>query len=186
MAERRWQAVICIWCFTRRSFSSSRKNRMGVVLRGTSRMTVARNSTVLRAAIVDDHAEPTQRFKQDCRKRAARADEGNKGMKGRFPLDALYPPHDGSVVLRSLNCYPCSEDVESDFNKAVNKWANMDAVQHALNVRQGKIGKWELINNTLHYHQGKNDTFCYSYDIFSSFSYHKQLTSKKCRALILR
>nr|GEX44122.1 serine carboxypeptidase-like 13 [Tanacetum cinerariifolium] len=50
---------------------------------------------------------------------------------------------------------------------------------------RGKIGKWETLNNTMHYHQGKNDTFCYSYDMFSSFSYHKQLTSKNCRALIL-
>ncbi|GKD08988.1 hypothetical protein Tco_1188673, partial [Tanacetum coccineum] len=33
---------------------------MGVVLGGTSRMTVSRNSTVLRAAIVVDPAEPTQ------------------------------------------------------------------------------------------------------------------------------
>src|SRR4051812_24226629 len=31
MAERRWQAVIWIRCFTRRRFSSSRKNCMGVV-----------------------------------------------------------------------------------------------------------------------------------------------------------
>ncbi|GJT37250.1 NADH-ubiquinone oxidoreductase chain 3 [Tanacetum coccineum] len=61
MAKRRWQAVICIRCFTRRRFSSSRKNCMGVVLGGTSRMTVPRNSTVLRAAIVVDPAEPTQR-----------------------------------------------------------------------------------------------------------------------------
>ncbi|GJV21436.1 hypothetical protein Tco_1370456 [Tanacetum coccineum] len=59
MAERRWQAVICIRCFTRRRFSNSRKNCMGVILGGTSRMTVPRNSTVLRAAIVVDPAEPT-------------------------------------------------------------------------------------------------------------------------------
>ena len=68
MAERRWQAVIWIRCFTRRRFSSSRKNCMGVVLGGTSRMTVPRNSTVLRAAMVVDSAEPTQRFRPDCRK----------------------------------------------------------------------------------------------------------------------
>ncbi|PUZ39244.1 hypothetical protein GQ55_9G271300 [Panicum hallii var. hallii] len=45
MAERRWQAVIWIRCFTRRRFSSSRKNSMVV-----------------------DPAEPTQRFRPDCRK----------------------------------------------------------------------------------------------------------------------
>ncbi|CAN4128213.1 unnamed protein product [Withania somnifera] len=56
MVERRWQAVIWIRCFTRRCFSSSRKNCMGVSLGGTSRMTIPRNST------------STQRFKPDCRK----------------------------------------------------------------------------------------------------------------------
>ncbi|GAB2236357.1 hypothetical protein Drorol1_Dr00028219 [Drosera rotundifolia] len=72
MAERKWQAVIWIRCFTRRRFSSSRKNCMGLVLGGTSRMTVPRNSTVLRAAIVVDPAEPTKRFRPDCRKWAIR------------------------------------------------------------------------------------------------------------------
>ncbi|KAF8661396.1 hypothetical protein HU200_057051 [Digitaria exilis] len=41
---------------------------MGVVLGGTSRMTIPGNSTVLRAAMVVDPAEPTQRFRPDCRK----------------------------------------------------------------------------------------------------------------------
>ncbi|KAJ0810524.1 putative sinapoylglucose--sinapoylglucose O-sinapoyltransferase [Helianthus annuus] len=50
---------------------------------------------------------------------------------------------------------------------------------------EGKVGKWVVINQTLHYKYGKSDTICYSYDIFSSFSYHKQLSSKNCRALIL-
>ncbi|CAL8161593.1 unnamed protein product [Prunus armeniaca] len=72
MAEHRWQAVIWIRCFTRRRFSSSRKNCMGVVLGWTSRMTVPRNSTVLRATIVVDPAELTQRFRPDCRKWAIR------------------------------------------------------------------------------------------------------------------
>ncbi|CAI8608422.1 unnamed protein product [Vicia faba] len=72
MAERRWQTVIWIRCFTRRRFSSSRNNCMGVVLGGTSRMTIPGNSTVLRAAIVVDPAEPTQRFRPDCRKWAIR------------------------------------------------------------------------------------------------------------------
>ncbi|XP_021983267.1 serine carboxypeptidase-like 13 isoform X4 [Helianthus annuus] len=76
-------------------------------------------------------------------------------------------------------------DCETDFNKVITKWANTKVVQQALNIRQGTIGKWELINNTLHYHQGKNDTLCYSYDIFTSFSHHKELSSKKCRALIM-
>ncbi|KAL8101443.1 hypothetical protein AgCh_033367 [Apium graveolens] len=72
MAERRRQAVIWIRCFIRRRFSSSRKSCMGVVLGGTSRMTAPRNSIVLRAAIVVDPAEPTQRFRPDYRKWAIR------------------------------------------------------------------------------------------------------------------
>ncbi|KAJ0439458.1 putative peptidase S10, serine carboxypeptidase, alpha/Beta hydrolase [Helianthus annuus] len=63
-------------------------------------------------------------------------------------------------------------------------WANDEAVQQALNIRQGTIGKWEFYNTTMHYSEGKNDTFCYTYDIYSSFSYHKKLVSKNCRALI--
>ncbi|KAK9051367.1 hypothetical protein SSX86_027994 [Deinandra increscens subsp. villosa] len=68
--------------------------------------------------------------------------------------------------------------------QAMAIWANTDAAQHALNVTQGTIGVWELINNTLHYAEGKTDTFCYSYDVFSTVAYHKTLTSKNCRALI--
>ncbi|KAM3200102.1 hypothetical protein P3L10_032463 [Capsicum annuum] len=68
MAERRWQAVMWIRCFTRRHFSSSRKNYMGVALGGTSQIIVPRNSTVLRAAMVVDPAESTRRFKPDYRK----------------------------------------------------------------------------------------------------------------------
>ncbi|KAL8225319.1 hypothetical protein R6Q57_017876 [Mikania cordata] len=41
---------------------------MGVVLEGTSRMTLPRNYTVLRADIIVDHAEPTKRLKMYCRK----------------------------------------------------------------------------------------------------------------------
>lgn len=45
MAKRRWKTIIWIWCFTRRRFSSSLNNCMGVVLGGTSRMTIPGNST---------------------------------------------------------------------------------------------------------------------------------------------
>ncbi|KAF3685156.1 hypothetical protein T459_30675 [Capsicum annuum] len=72
MAERRWQVVIWIRCFTRRHFSSSRKNCMGVALGGTSQIIVPRNSTVLREAMVVDPAESIQRFKPDYRKWAIR------------------------------------------------------------------------------------------------------------------
>nr|XP_043633062.1 serine carboxypeptidase-like 16 [Erigeron canadensis] len=63
-------------------------------------------------------------------------------------------------------------------------WANNKNVQKALNIREGTIGTWEFFNRTMHYMEGKNDTFCYAYDIDSSFSYHKKLISKNCRALI--
>ncbi|KAI7742984.1 hypothetical protein M8C21_022140 [Ambrosia artemisiifolia] len=85
-----------------------------------------------------------------------------------------------SVCLNSLQSYE-----ESDISKISNIWVNTKVVQQALNVRQGMVGKWKLLNTTLHYHQGKNDTFYYSYDIFSSFSHHKKLSSKNCRALIV-
>ncbi|KAL8246177.1 hypothetical protein R6Q59_007393 [Mikania micrantha] len=67
---------------------------------------------------------------------------------------------------------------------AINKWANMEVVQQALNVQQGMVGKFEEINSTLHYEKGKNDTIYYAYDIFSSYSYHKKLSTKSCRALM--
>ncbi|KAL4561052.1 hypothetical protein LXL04_033214 [Taraxacum kok-saghyz] len=76
-------------------------------------------------------------------------------------------------------------DCNSDFSNIVDVWANSKVVQEALNIRPGKIGRFELLNNTLHYHQGKNDTSCYSYDIFSSFVYHKKLSNKKCQSLIM-
>ncbi|KAL8201818.1 hypothetical protein R6Q57_010965 [Mikania cordata] len=67
---------------------------------------------------------------------------------------------------------------------ALNKWANMEVVQQALKVHKVKVGKFEAVNSTLHYLQGKNDTVDYAYDVFSSFSYHKKLSSKSCLALI--
>ncbi|CAI9299497.1 unnamed protein product [Lactuca saligna] len=85
-----------------------------------------------------------------------------------------------SLCANSLRQYE-----ESDFNAVAATWANSKVVQQAINIRQGTIGKWELRNSTMHYDQGKNDTFCYSYDIFSSFHYHKKLSSKHCRSLIM-
>ncbi|PIM97977.1 hypothetical protein CDL12_29549 [Handroanthus impetiginosus] len=56
------------WMAERRRFSSSHKNCMGVILRGTSQMTILRNSIVLCAAIIVDPAESTQGLRLDCRK----------------------------------------------------------------------------------------------------------------------
>ncbi|KAM0048135.1 putative transferase [Helianthus debilis subsp. tardiflorus] len=67
---------------------------------------------------------------------------------------------------------------------AIEIWANTDAAQYTLNISQGSIGKWAMQNEDMHYSEGKNDTSCYAYDIFSSLPYHKQLASKSCRALI--
>ncbi|KAL8246178.1 hypothetical protein R6Q59_007394 [Mikania micrantha] len=106
---------------------------------------------------------------------------------------------DNSACTRSLQSYeectsrinfsnildPFSDDEDnSNDTLAINTWANMEVVQQALNVRQGMVEKFVSINSTLHYRQGKNDTFYYAYDIFSSFSYHKKLSTKSCRALI--
>uniref|UniRef100_A0A3Q7JLE6 Uncharacterized protein n=1 Tax=Solanum lycopersicum TaxID=4081 RepID=A0A3Q7JLE6_SOLLC len=63
MAEHRWQSAMWIRCFACRRFSSSRKNCIGVSLGGTSRMTVPRNSTALRADMVIDPAESTKWLK---------------------------------------------------------------------------------------------------------------------------
>ncbi|XP_023766630.1 serine carboxypeptidase-like 13 isoform X1 [Lactuca sativa] len=76
-------------------------------------------------------------------------------------------------------------DCQEAFEKVVTIWANNDVVQKSLNIRQGKTGRFEELNNTMHYQQGKNDTFCYSYDIFSSFPYHKKLSTKNCKSLIM-
>nr|XP_043611170.1 serine carboxypeptidase-like 13 [Erigeron canadensis] len=78
-----------------------------------------------------------------------------------------------------------TQDCDDDFMKALKSWGNTADVQKTLNIRQETIGSWEPINNTIHYLLGKNDTFCYSYDIFSSYFYHKRLTAKNCQALII-
>nr|XP_043623753.1 serine carboxypeptidase-like 13 isoform X2 [Erigeron canadensis] len=78
-----------------------------------------------------------------------------------------------------------AQDCDIDVKKTLTKWANSAVVQQTLNIRKGTIEKWESRNNTIHYRLGKNDTFCYSYDIFSSFLYHKKLSYKKCQALII-
>ncbi|KAK1425307.1 hypothetical protein QVD17_20658 [Tagetes erecta] len=79
------------------------------------------------------------------------------------------------------NYVPSCQDYTTE---AIEIWANSDVAQHALNISKGTIGEWEMLNTTMHYAQGKNDTFCYAYDIFSSLPYHKKLTTKTCRALI--
>ncbi|KAF5812751.1 putative peptidase S10, serine carboxypeptidase, alpha/Beta hydrolase [Helianthus annuus] len=64
-------------------------------------------------------------------------------------------------------------------------FGNDKEVQKALHVREGTVETFEKTNETIHYVLGKNDTECYSYDIFSSLVYHKMLFSRKCQVLIL-
>ncbi|KAI7736724.1 hypothetical protein M8C21_001972, partial [Ambrosia artemisiifolia] len=84
---------------------------------------------------------------------------------------------------------PCNESNPMPYctqysDRALYSWGNDEVVRRALNIHRGTIGTWYLHNSTMHYAEGKNDTFCYSYDIFSSFSHHEKLVSKSCRALI--
>ncbi|KAM0024328.1 putative peptidase S10, serine carboxypeptidase, alpha/Beta hydrolase [Helianthus debilis subsp. tardiflorus] len=64
-------------------------------------------------------------------------------------------------------------------------WANDKEVQKALHVREGTVNTWQQNNAMLHYDLKKNDTIYYSYDIFSSVVYHKQLVDRNCQVLII-
>ncbi|KAI3754308.1 hypothetical protein L1987_54090 [Smallanthus sonchifolius] len=64
-------------------------------------------------------------------------------------------------------------------------YGNSEEVQKALHIRLGSIESFVKSNATIHYDVNKEDTECYSYDIFTSIVYHETLTSKKCQALIL-
>ncbi|KAI7735874.1 hypothetical protein M8C21_009440, partial [Ambrosia artemisiifolia] len=50
---------------------------------------------------------------------------------------------------------------------------------------QGTIETWKKNNETMHYYFEKNDTTCYSYDVFSTIAYHKQLVNRNCQVLII-
>ncbi|KAJ0480804.1 putative peptidase S10, serine carboxypeptidase, alpha/Beta hydrolase [Helianthus annuus] len=85
---------------------------------------------------------------------------------------------------------PLCEDLDTDPTCSIDKiyleyWANDKDVQKALNVREGTVKTWQQNNALLHYDFKKNDTIYYSYDIFSSIIYHKQLVDKKCQVLII-
>ncbi|KAI7746736.1 hypothetical protein M8C21_011037 [Ambrosia artemisiifolia] len=67
----------------------------------------------------------------------------------------------------------------------LDAWANEKEVRKALHIRDGTIGVWEKTNETIHYTFGKNDSICYSYDVFSTVDYHKQLVTRNCHALII-
>ncbi|KAI7743515.1 hypothetical protein M8C21_033295 [Ambrosia artemisiifolia] len=65
-------------------------------------------------------------------------------------------------------------------------WANNKDVQKALHVREGTVKTWQQNNVMLHYDLKKNDTIYYSYDIFSSIVYHRQLVERNCQVLIIK
>ncbi|KAK9058474.1 hypothetical protein SSX86_023316 [Deinandra increscens subsp. villosa] len=64
-------------------------------------------------------------------------------------------------------------------------WANYKIVQKALHIREGTIETWHKLNDSIAYDINKEDTTCYSYDIFSSVDYHKQLVARNAQVLIL-
>ncbi|KAK9064617.1 hypothetical protein SSX86_015999 [Deinandra increscens subsp. villosa] len=79
-----------------------------------------------------------------------------------------------------------SDDIYEAATKiTLDAWANEKEVQEALHVREGTIGVWEKTNETIHYTFGKNDTICYSYDVYSTVNDHKQLVTRNCQALII-
>ncbi|KAL8254170.1 hypothetical protein R6Q59_032391 [Mikania micrantha] len=67
----------------------------------------------------------------------------------------------------------------------LENWANYEVVQKALHVREGIIETWHKNNESLHYDMNKEDTVYYSYDIFSSVDYHRQLVARNSQVLVL-
>ncbi|PWA36274.1 peptidase S10, serine carboxypeptidase, Alpha/Beta hydrolase fold protein [Artemisia annua] len=64
-------------------------------------------------------------------------------------------------------------------------WANNKDVQKALNVREGTVERWAYTNMSVRYFFDKEDTTCYSFDIFSSIEWQKQLTTETCEVFII-
>ncbi|KAD5317105.1 hypothetical protein E3N88_17051 [Mikania micrantha] len=67
----------------------------------------------------------------------------------------------------------------------LESWANYKAVQKALHVREGTIETWHKNNDSLHYDVNQEDTVYYSFDIFSSVDYHRQLVARNSQVLVL-
>nr|KAJ0209068.1 hypothetical protein LSAT_V11C400169140 [Lactuca sativa] len=127
---------------------------------------------IWQAAIENCHGNYVNNTNSLCINSLQRYTECTSGLNMEDILEPLCNKSDVKPYCREYY-YDFAED-----------WINNKVVQQAFNIRQGTIGKWEFFNRTMHYVEGKNDTFCYAYNIFSSFSYHKKLVSKTCRALI--
>ncbi|KAL8208137.1 hypothetical protein R6Q57_007549 [Mikania cordata] len=67
----------------------------------------------------------------------------------------------------------------------LENWANYEVVQKALHVREGIIETWHKNNDSLHYDTNKEDVVYYSYDIFNSVDYHRQLVARNSQVLVL-
>ncbi|KAJ0499666.1 putative sinapoylglucose--sinapoylglucose O-sinapoyltransferase [Helianthus annuus] len=76
------------------------------------------------------------------------------------------------------NCFEAAD-------KYLGSWANNNVVQKALHVRKGTIETWYKSNYSLQYDMNKEDTIYYSYDIFSSVDYHRQLVARNSHVLII-
>ncbi|KAM7470520.1 hypothetical protein LguiA_008703 [Lonicera macranthoides] len=66
----------------------------------------------------------------------------------------------------------------------VSIWANDRAVQDALNVREGTVEEWWLCNVNSTFSFPAKETSSYTFDVLSVVDYHRNLTKKRCRALI--
>ncbi|KAJ0681881.1 putative peptidase S10, serine carboxypeptidase, alpha/Beta hydrolase [Helianthus annuus] len=64
-------------------------------------------------------------------------------------------------------------------------WANRRDVREALHIPE-EFGdtEWVQCNETLHFHFDKDAVTSYTPNVMSSVDYHRNLTNKKCRALI--
>ncbi|KAJ0695065.1 putative peptidase S10, serine carboxypeptidase, alpha/Beta hydrolase [Helianthus annuus] len=82
---------------------------------------------------------------------------------------------------------PLCEDLDTDPTCSIDRiylevWANDKDVQKALHIREGTVKIWQLDNGNFH-RDSENTT--YSFDIFSSFVYHKLLVDRNCQVLII-
>ncbi|KAI3764276.1 hypothetical protein L2E82_14283 [Cichorium intybus] len=138
-----------------------------------------------RAALIEDELyEPA---KKNCGGKYVYVDPNNtlclKSLKpvneclARINVNHILDPLCDAQAPKSI----CRESIYL----TANTWANTKAVRQALHIREGTVDKWQFTNTTIRALLGKNDTIAYSYNIFSSLTYHKQLLTKNCHALII-
>ncbi|PWA88145.1 peptidase S10, serine carboxypeptidase, Alpha/Beta hydrolase fold protein [Artemisia annua] len=89
---------------------------------------------------------------------------------------------DDSNALCSNSLQRMEQEATQIFSEV---WANNKDVQKALNVREGTVERWAYTNMSVRYFFDKEDTTCYSFDIFSSIEWQKQLTAETCQVFII-